>query len=724
MGLYSLCRFMKLVIVESPSKCTTISKFLGSDYKVVASQGHIRDLSMKGKGGLGIDVDNGFKMDFEISPSKYKVVNQLKEEVKKADEVILATDPDREGEAISYHLAQVLGLDVEKAPRWEFHEITKPAILEAKEHARKIDMNLVKAQEARRMYDRIIGFKISNLLQKKIYSKSAGRVQSPTLKMIYDNDQIRKNFKPEEFWNLKVEILVGKEKVVLNLDKVDGKTPKITSKEEAEAILKRIPETLSLSKLEKTTKRIESKPPFNTSSMQQEAYNRFHFSTSTTQSIAQKLYEGLQINGEHVGLITYMRTDSTRISPQFVERHAKRYIETTFGPEYMGHIKVEAGKLNAQDAHEAIRPTAGLSRTPDSVAKYVSYDEAKLYRLIFDRAMASLMSAKVIETTKATFVGNGLAFTCSGNVTKFKGYSAIYGQFEDDEAKRLPALEEGKSYQVDGKNGEQKFTEPPAAYSEAKVVQLMEKEGIGRPSTYASTIDTLKKRNYVTAKKGVLTPTELGNKTTSWLVENFPEIVSSEYTSEMEKSLDKIAEGEVSLLDTMNAFYGPFMDKVAMVQKNGKKLIGEPTGAMCPKCGKPLLKRPSRFGEFIACSGYPECDYTEKIQKSEVKYVEGRVCPKCGGKLVERKGKRGSKFIGCSNYPNCDYLESMDPSKPMAPKAKQVFTEADYIKDCPQCKKGHLVERTNKKGNKFLGCTNFPKCRYIESLNEPKEDGK
>src|SRR5574344_3098732 len=389
---------MKLVIVESPKKCETIGHYLGGDYKVMASQGHIRDLSTKGKGGLGIDVDHDFKPDFVITPTKLGIVKDLKSAASKADEVILATDPDREGEAISWHLAQVLGLDIEKTKRLQFHEITKPAIEEAIKNPSHIDMNLVNSQETRRMYDRIIGFKLSSLLQKKMNSKSAGRVQSVTLKMICDNDAEIKAFVPSEYWTLEVELQCGDKVVTATLDKIDGKTAEIHNKAEADAVLARLASSLTVSSVDAVKKNVPSKLPFTTSTMQQEAYNRYKFSTSKTQSIAQRLYEGLSVNGEHVGLITYMRTDSTRLSEDFYYEHAKPFILEKFGQEYLGYIKTGKKSDLVQDAHEAIRPS-GTHRTPDLVARYVEPDEAKLYRLIYDRALASLMSEKGEEQT-------------------------------------------------------------------------------------------------------------------------------------------------------------------------------------------------------------------------------------------------------------------------------------------------------------------------------------
>lgn len=705
---------MKLVIVESPKKCETIGHYLGSDYKVMASQGHIRDLSTRGKGGLGIDVEHDFKPDFKITPSKMTIVRDLEKNAKKADEVILATDPDREGEAISWHLANVLGLDVGTTKRLQFHEITRPAILAALDHPGHIDMNLVYSQETRRMYDRIIGFKLSSLLQKKMGSKSAGRVQSVTLKMICDNDEEIKNFVPTEYWTIEVTLKIDDKTLTLSLDKVDGKSITITNKEEADKILARIGDSLDLVALETTKKNVSSKLPFTTSTMQQEAFNRFHFSTSKTQSIAQRLYEGKTINGEHVGLITYMRTDSTRLSPEFFSRHAVPFIEEKYGKEYVGRLKQAKNSASAQDAHEAIRPT-GTHRTPELVAQFVEPEEAKLYRLIYDRALASCMSDKIEEVTSATFETNGLTFKATGVKTLFKGYEAIYGDFEDDDTKYLPPLTKGSSYAVAKKDGEQKFTKAPARYSEAKVVKLMEEKGIGRPSTYASTIQTLQRSGYITSKAGIVTPTETGLRTTLVLTKYFPEIVSSEYTANMEKTLDEISNGEETRLDAMNSFYGPFMKKYEEVAEKMYKDPAQETGEKCPKCGAPLVIKKSKFGSFVACSNYPNCDYIQKKKKEEPKET-GELCPVCGKPLVERKNKKGETFIACSGYPHCTYIKGREESA----KKPAAYTESDFVKVCPSCKTGHLVIKQGKRV-KFLGCTNFPKCRYHEWIEDKKK---
>lgn len=709
---------MKLVIVESPKKCDTIGRYLGPDYKVMASQGHIRDLSTRGKGGLGIDIEKGFKPDFVINKDKTKIVESLKKAAKGADEVILATDPDREGEAISWHLAQVLSLDVASTKRLQFHEITRPAVLGALETPGRIDMNLVESQETRRMYDRIIGFKLSGLLQRKMDSKSAGRVQSVTLKMICDNDAEIKAFVPEEYWAISIVLDIDGTPFECPLDKLDGKAVSIKNEEEAAEIIKRIPDEIPLASLVTSRRKIASKLPLITSTMQQEAFSRFGFSTSKTQSIAQRLYEGMDIAGEHVGLITYMRTDSTRISPEFYEKHAKPFILEQFGPDYLGRIKygTNAKGERIQDAHEAIRPT-GTHRTPEMVSKYVSSDEAKLYRLIYERAMASLMADKVIDQTTAVFESGGLSFKMSGSKTVFKGYEAVYGK-DAEKDKELPSLEEGKLYRVAKKDSEQKFTKAPARYSEAKVVKMMEEEGIGRPSTYASTIKTLIARGYVTSTKGILSPTETGLRTTFVLNKYFPEILSTKYTAKMESTLDEIEEGKETELEAMKDFYYPFIEKFEDVEKKMYKDPDQETGEMCPVCGSPLVVKKSRYGSFVACSNYPSCKYIKR-EKKEAPVETGEMCPRCGKPLVIRHDRRGKEFVACSGYPSCNYIKGKDEKETAN---KTVYTEADYVKPCPSCKDGHLVVKHGRRVD-FLGCTNFPKCRYHEWLTPKKGKG-
>ena len=710
---------MKLVIVESPKKSETIGRYLGPDFKVLASEGHIRDLSTRGRGGLGIDIEKDFQADWVIPEKKKAVVAKLSRAAKEAEEVYLATDPDREGEAISWHLAKVLRLPIDTTKRLQFHEITKPAITAAMAEPKHIDMNLVSAQETRRLEDRIIGFQVSTLLQRKIGVKSAGRVQSSTLGMIVERQKAIDAFVPVEYWTIAVEVEISGKIYTANLTKVDGKPFKCSTQAEAEAIVSRIPEHLMVSSLSKAVKSISPRPPFTTSSMQQEAYSKYKFSNARTQSVAQRLYEGLEINGEHVGLITYMRTDSTRISPEFFSKHAVPFITETYGKEYLGVLRAGKEGKNIQDAHEAIRPT-GTHRTPEVVAKFVNSDEAKLYRLIYCRAMASLMAMKKVERTSVILSGNGLDFSLSGSRTLFKGFEVVYGEFEDEKDEGdLPPLTEGGIVEVKNRLPEQKFTKPEPPYNEASIVKAMEEKGIGRPSTYASTIETLIKRKYVTSAKGVLTPTEDGIKTVTVLNKYFPDIVSTSYTAEMENKLDRVEEGKETFLEAMNEFYEPFSAKFSLAKE---KMYKEPpvyTGELCPVCGKPLVVKANRKGEqFVGCSGYPECTYIKKEAKKEDEPT-GELCPDCGAPLVYKLSRKGEKFIGCSAFPKCRYTASVD-GIPNKKKEKAVYTEKDYVKKCPSCGTGYLVVKKGRKTS-FLGCTNFPKCRYHEWMDNKKK---
>ena len=706
---------MKLVIVESPKKSETIGKYLGPDFKVLASEGHIRDLSTHGKGGLGIDIDNGFKPDWEISKGKGAVIARLSEAAKKAETVYLATDPDREGEAISYHLADVLGLPLDAQTRLQFREITRPAVLEALEHPQKIDMKLVGAQEARRMQDRIIGFKVSTLLQRKVQLKSAGRVQSSTLKLIVDRQKVIDAFVPQEYWTIDVMVKLGKGTYKASLTKVDGRPFKCKSKEEADAILARIPKALTVSSVITAEKLVYPKPPFTTSTLQQEAFSKFGFSNTKTQSTAQKLYEGLRVNGEHVGLITYMRTDSIRISPNFYERHAIPFITETWGKEYIGALRQPKEGKNIQDAHEAIRPT-GTHRTPEVIASAgLTPDEVKLYRLIYCRALASMMAPKKTENTSVILSGNGLDFSLSGSRTLFPGFAAIYGEFEDDDAKALPVIKQGETSEIEKIDPQQKFTKPEPLYNEASIVKAMEEKGIGRPSTYASTIKTLHDRKYVTATKGVLSPTPDGIKAVETLEKYFPDIVSSDYTALMENKLDTVEEGEVTSFQVLKDFYGPFMEEYGIAKESLEKEPDEPTGELCPECGRPLVYKRNKQGKaFVGCSGYPSCNYIQR-EPIQIEYT-GDNCPECGAPLVYKKNRKGEKFIGCSNYPKCTFTSNAVKAAKKVVK-KTVITEADWVKPCPACGDGHLVVRTGRKA-KFLACTNYPRCKHIEWLND------
>ena len=697
---------MKLVIVESPTKCTTIKRYLGEDYQVVASLGHIRDLATCGKGGLGVDIENNFTPKYVVNKDKVHTVYQLTEAAKKADEVILATDPDREGEAIAWHLAQVLGLDINKTKRLEFHEITRASIGEAMKTPRTIDMNLVESQETRRIVDRIIGFKLSTLLYKKMRSRSAGRVQSATLKMIDDHEKEIASFVPEEFWDINTKIKVKRKNVELTFVDANGKGDKVTNEKDANAILAQIPDKLSVISVEKVIRTKESKEPFTTSTLQQEAFAKLKFKTNKTQLIAQKLYEGIEVAGEHMGLITYMRTDSTRLSPTFVER-ATNFIKETYGEQYLGHQKKTRQVELMQDAHEAIRPSSN-HRTPESVRKYLTNEQYALYRLIYNRTLASLMKPKKEEVLVVTLGGNGVTFKFECSRTIFKGYEIILeSENNKQQYDEFPEINNGDEFELIEKNVEQKFTQPPAHYSEAKIVKLMEEVGIGRPSTYASTIETLRSRKYVTDTSGILTITEQGSRTAHVLEKYFPDIVNAKYTAGMEEKLDNVQSGSDSRLKVLSDFYYPFVKEVESANEKMYKDKDEPTGKKCPICGADLVYKQGKNGQFVGCSNYPTCKYIEKEPKKELKYT-GDVCPECGKPLVERNKPRSkSTFIACSGYPQCHYIKPTE-------YVVETYTEKDWIKPCPNCN-GHLVKK-KRKYSVFLGCTNYPTCRYTEKI--------
>ena len=703
---------MKLVIVESPAKCTTIKRYLGDNYIVMASLGHIRDLATSGKDGLGVNVNDDFSPTYIINKDKQHIVKELKTAMAKCNEVILATDPDREGEAIAWHLAQVLGLSVEKTKRLEFHEITRDSIGEAMAHPRTIDQNLVSSQETRRIIDRIIGFKLSTLLFKKIRSRSGGRVQSATLKMIADHDEEIAKFVPEEYWNINVKINAFKRTFAVALvnDKEDAK---ITNGKDAQAIVDRIPEKLIVDRVEKKIKVSDSKEPFITSTLQQEAFSRLKFKTKKTQLIAQQLYEGIEVDGEHVGLITYMRTDSTRLSPTFVQR-ATAFIEEKYGKEFLGHAKKIRQVSMMQDAHEAIRPTSN-HRTPESVRRFLTNDQYNLYKLIYNRTLASLMQSKKDEQMTIYLSGDGLMWRLDLTRTLFKGYEAVYADSEKDENHfdYFPDFETGEQFKVISKEAEQKFTQAPAHYSEAKIVKLMEEVGIGRPSTYASTIETLRKRKYVDNESGILTTTQQGNLTSTVLNKYFPDIINTKYTALMEKKLDNIEDGSQSRSKILNEFYYPFIEHFNEVSKVMYKEKFVETGDMCPLCGAPLVVKEGKNGSFVGCSNFPSCKYVQKEETDKAEPTKiGEKCPECGGDLVLRE-KNGSTFVSCSNFPKCRFTRKI-PNTNVSP----TIEDTKPVKDCPDCD-GYLIKKKGRYGY-FLGCINYPKCTHMEKIKRIK----
>lgn len=699
---------MKLVIVESPHKSETIGHFLGSDFKVLASKGHIRDLATSGKMGLGVDVEDGFKATYTVDKTKNNIIKELKSYVNKADVVYLATDPDREGEAISWHLAKVLGLDIETTPRLEFHEITKGAILKAIENPRTIDMNLVESQETRRIIDRLMGFRLSTLLQRKIKSRSAGRVQSVVLKFIVDKEKQILAFVPEEYWNIDGTFnYKDGETIKAQLKNYKKKPLTIHNEEEADKIISSFSDSFVISSIKKEIKSKKANDPFITSTLQQEAYSQCHFSIKKTASIAQVLYEGKEINGQMTGLITYMRTDSTRLSDEFIYA-AKDYISEVYGKEYLGNVHVKKASKNVQDAHEAIRPT-DITITPKKASAFLTKDELSLYTLIYDRAIASLMNEMKYQVKTITISNGDYDFITSTNDVIFKGYTAIYGKYEEKEEKnKIPEdLTEGAILTLGAMEKSQHFTKAPNRYNEGKIVHLMQENGIGRPSTYAATVSTIIDREYVEKSKGSLVPTKQGTITVEQLEEYFPKYMDASYTAGMEDSLDEIALGNMDRVSLLSSFWDEFKKYYEAAESNMEK-VKEPLeiidGEFCPDCGAPLCKRKGRYGEFLGCSNFPKCHYIKKETNEEVK---DRVCPHCGGKLIYRNSKKG-KFIGCSNYPKCRYMEDMDGNE-IGKKEVEIPSDAPL---CPKCQKGHLIERTSRWGNKFIGCSNYPKCKY------------
>ncbi len=673
-----MCYFVQknLVIVESPSKSKTIEKYLGEDYKVVSSKGHIRDLATSGSFGLGVDIENGFTPTYVPLSLKKKTITELKKEVKNSKMIYLATDPDREGEAISWHLKDALGIKENQYQRVLFHEITKEKVLEAMQHPTKIDENLVRSQETRRILDRIIGFRLSKLLQSKIGAKSAGRVQSVALKLIVDREREIASFIPEEYWSITGIF----EEFEANLFAHHHKDIKIHTQEEVNAILKELDLTFSVDTVEEKQKKKKSRPPFITSTLQQEASTRLSFSAKKTMSLAQTLYEGVELGEETVGLITYMRTDSIRLSDQFT-KEARSYIQKEYGKEYVGYIKTSKKTENVQDAHEAIRPTS-LLRTPLSVKPYLSEDAYKLYKFIYTRALASLMADAKVNQTTIVLDNHDYQFKATGQTLVFDGYLKLYKDYETSEETILPNVEKGKIYQALEIQNEQHFTKPPARYTEAKLIKEMEELGIGRPSTYAKTIDTLKERSYVVMEEKKFKPTEVGIESTDKLQEFFADLINVDYTREMEEDLDKIAEGELVWNEVLKDFYELFEPRVKTAFQDMEKKAPEQTGELCPECGNPLVIRKGRYGSFTACSNYPECKYVKKEEKKQIVVMD---CPECDGKVLERKTKRGKIFYGCSNFPKCKFASWDKPLEKTCPKCGKYLVEKNGVIQCSSC---------------------------------------
>lgn len=679
-----------LVIVESPAKAKTIEKYLGRNYKVVASVGHIRDLK---KSSMSIDFENNYEPQYINIRGKGPLINDLKKEAKKAKKVYLASDPDREGEAISWHLAHILDLDKEDRNRVVFNEITKDAVKNAFVEPRQINMDLVDAQQARRVLDRIVGYSISPILWKKVKKGlSAGRVQSVALKLIIDRENEIKAFQPEEYWTIDGSFKKGTRKFNATFYGLDGKKFKLSNNEDVKTVLKRIKtDEFLVEKVEKKERRRNAPLPYTTSSLQQDAANKINFRTRKTMMIAQQLYEGLSLGtAGHQGLITYMRTDSTRISP-LAQNEATELITNRFGANYSKHGNKVKNASGAQDAHEAIRPSI-VNHTPESIAKYLDKDQLKLYTLIWNRFIASQMTAAVFDTMKVNLTQNGVTFIANGSQVKFDGYMAVYN--DTDKNKMLPDMEEGESVKKVNTNPEQHFTQPPARFSEASLIKTLEENGVGRPSTYAPTLETIQKRYYVKLAAKRFEPTELGEIVNSLIVEFFPDIVDVTFTAEMEGKLDEVEIGKEQWQKIIDEFYKPFEKELAKAETEMEKIQikDEPAGFDCELCGSPMVIKLGRYGKFYACSNFPECHNTKAITK-EI----GVICPICQkGQVIERKTKRNRIFYGCDRYPECEFTSWDKPIGRTCPKSN------DF-----------LVEKKVRGGGKQVVCSN-EKCDYQE----------
>ncbi|MBR3127131.1 MAG: type I DNA topoisomerase [Solobacterium sp.] len=664
----------KLVIVESPSKSKTIQKYLGPDYTVVSSKGHIRDLAIRGKDGLGVDVEGGFVPTYEISKDKKDIVKDLQTRAAKAGQVFLATDPDREGEAISWHLAQELGLPEDAVDRVTFHEITHDAVREAFGQPRQIDMDLVHSQETRRILDRIIGFKLSKLLHSKIKSKSAGRVQSVALKLIVEREKEIQAFVPKEYWTVDAKFRKDGIPFTASLAHINGEKAELHNEAEAMQVYDSCQGEFTLTSLKPTTKSTAPFKPFITSTLQQEASTKLGFAAKRTMSIAQKLYEGVDIGNGQEGLITYMRTDSTRLSNVYMAA-ARERIETLYGKKYQGTYKVK-NDSNAQDAHEAIRPTS-LENEPDKIKPYLTNEQYKLYKLIYARALASLMAPARFSGEALTLEQNDCEFTANGSRMTFDGWLKVYGDYYASKDTVLPELAEGEKLMAEEVKPMQHFTEPPARYTEARLIREMEEDGIGRPSTYAMIIDTIQERGYVELKPSteksktkVFFPTEQGTLTVEKLDEFFADIINTKYTARMENELDEIAEGKEDEVRVLTSFWKKFTPLLDEAYEKMEKIQPEKTGEVCPECGGDLVYQTGRFGKFIACSNFPTCHYTRQLNTEVREKPEptGKICPDCGGELLKRRSRYGTYFLGCSNFPTCRHMETLE-GEPIALKS-------------------------------------------------------
>lgn len=698
-----------LIIVESPAKTKTLKNFLGNDYQIEASMGHVRDLP---ESKLSVDVEHDFLPSYRIIPERVELIEKLRKAAKSADTIYLASDPDREGEAISWHLAEALGL--KNAVRIQFNEITRAAVQQALLSPRKIDMEKVNAQQARRVLDRLVGYEISPLLWRKVKKGlSAGRVQSVAVRLIVNREREINAFNAVEYWTIGAELTPDTKahKFDAALNTYNGKKIELNNEADATKVMNDLNgATYKVHSVKKSEKKRNSAPPFITSTLQQEASRKLGFNARRTMRTAQDLYEGVELPGKGtVGLITYMRTDSTRVAAEAQEA-ASKFIEATYGKEYTANRQFKKGK-DAQDAHEAIRPTY-IDNLPDEIAKYLSADQAKLYRLIWQRFIASQMAAAIFDVVSVDIAaGAGYMFRATGSTVRFQGFLKVYSEgkdeatIEDEERAPLPPLSAEQMLTLLALTPKQHFTEPPPRFTEATLVKVLEEKGIGRPSTYAAIISTIQERKYVELKEKRFFPTELGVAVTDLLIKHFPEILDATFTAGMELKLDHVEEGTQDWVEMMREFYGPFHEQVTTAGTQMERVKIEPklTDQMCPNCGKPLAIRSSRYGEFLGCSGYPEC---KTIVQPEAAKVEVP-CMKCGGEIIQRKSKKGLVFYGCKNYPACDFVAW---GKPVG-------------RTCPQCGVQPLIENSYRGRALGIKCNNRD-CGYKEPLLKDSDESE
>lgn len=699
----------KLIIVESPAKARSFSKFLGKGYKVEACQGHVRDLP---KSQIGVNVDDDFALKYITIRGRGDILTRIRKEAKNASQIFLATDPDREGEAISWHLAHILGIDEDQPCRIEFHEVTKKAIQAALKSPRKLEQGLIDAQQARRVLDRLVGYKISPLLWAKIKKGlSAGRVQSVATRMVVMREQDIEAFIPEEYWEIgaKLQAMQGRGRKIsfyARLNTLDGQKAVITNSEQAQAAVERIEKAhLAVTSVKPGEKRKMPAAPFTTSSLQQEASRKLGFTTAKTMQVVQQLYEGVDLEGEGIqGIVSYIRTDSVRISEEALNA-LREYIPERFGEEYLPETPNEyKGRKNAQDAHEAIRPT-NVRRTPDQIKSSLTKEQYNLYRLIYNRFLASQMMPALYDTLTAELSGDGVSLRFYGEHKKFAGFTSVYEESTDETETAaetaIPQLKEGDPVQIDEVQSAQHFTQPPSRYTEASLVRALEEKGIGRPSTYAPTITTIIARGYVSREKKRLYPTELGRMVTSMMEEYFTDIVDTEFTAELENKLDQVEEGNMDWKQILREFYPPFAQTLERAEQQIEKVEvkDEPSDVPCDKCNAMMVYKMGRFGRFLACPNFPECRNTKPI----LKYIDAP-CPLCGAHLMEKTSRKNRKFFGCENYPECEFVSW---EKPVTDK-------------CPQCG-GYMVEKRNRKGEVWHLCANETCHCRVEVPQEENE---